>query len=198
MTSKPSKKREPTKVQKRLILVHGWEGSPEHGWFPWLKVEMEKRGWEVLAPAMPNTNEPKIYEWLPYLKQVAGEVDERTFMVGHSLGCITILRLLENIPEGQKIGGSVLVAGFDNPLKNKELGNFFEAPINWVKIKENCKKFVSIHSVDDPYVPIENSISYERNLSAKTLKLSGWRHFSGDEGTTSVPPVLEELLSISA
>ena len=76
--------------KKRLVIVQGWEGSQEEGWFPWLKAEMEKRGWEVSVPALPNSAEPEQARWLPYLQSVAGKVDKNTFMVGHSLGCLTI------------------------------------------------------------------------------------------------------------
>ncbi|OGY27082.1 MAG: hypothetical protein A2Z42_01770 [Candidatus Woykebacteria bacterium RBG_19FT_COMBO_43_10] len=183
--------------KKRLVIVHGWEGNPEEGWFPWLKTEMEKRGWEGSVPAMPNSAEPKQARWLSYLQTVVGKVDKNTFMVGHSLGCIIILRFLERLPEKQFLGGAILVAGFDNPLKYKELRNFFQETIAWDRIKKGCDKFVSIHSEDDPEVPIENSDNFRKNLGAKTIKVNGFRHFSGGDGVTSLPIVLQELLEIS-
>lgn len=185
------------KSKKRLIIVHGWKGSPEGGWLPWLKAEMEKADWQVQVPAMPNAAEPKLVEWLPFLKQIAGQVDGNTFMIGHSLGCITILRFLESLAKEEQIGGAILVAGFDNPLKYKELRNFFQEPINWRQIKTKCKRFVSIHSDDDPYVPIENSIKFKEYLAAKAIRVSGFRHFSGDDGIFSLPIVRQELLKIS-
>ena len=27
---------------KRVFIIHGWDGYPEEGWFPWLKEELEK------------------------------------------------------------------------------------------------------------------------------------------------------------
>jgi len=183
--------------KKRLVIVHGWEGSPEEGWFPWLKAEMEKRGWEVSVPALPNSAEPEQARWLPYLQMIVGKVDKNTFMVGHSLGCITILRFLERLPKEEFIGGAILVAGFDNPLKYKELKNFFQEVISWDRIKKNCKKFVTIHSEDDPEVPLENGLRFERNLRAKRIVVNGLKHFSGGDGVTSVPIILQELLEIS-
>jgi len=185
------------KANKRLIIVHGWEGSPQEGWFPWLKAEMEKRGWEVSVPALPNSAEPEQARWLPYLQMIVGKVDKNTFMVGHSLGCITILRFLERLPKEEFIGGAILVAGFDNPLKYKELKNFFQEVISWDRIKKNCKKFVTIHSEDDPEVPLENGLRFERNLRAKRIVVNGLKHFSGGDGVTSVPIILQELLEIS-
>ena len=32
---------------KRVFVVHGWDGHPAEGWFPWLKKELEKRGYLV-------------------------------------------------------------------------------------------------------------------------------------------------------
>lgn len=196
-SSKKHTKETKEKTKKKLIIVHGWEGYPGEGWFPWLKTEMENQGWEVQAPAMPNAKEPKVYEWLPYLAQVAGEVDENTFMVGHSLGCITIVKFLESLREKDSIGGAILVAGFDNPLKYKELQTFFEAPINWEKAKTKCKKFVSIHSEDDDAVPVDNSVRLKNYLDAEAIVVNGFRHFSGSDGVTSLPIVLQKLLEIS-
>lgn len=196
-SSKKPKEKEKEKAQKKLIIVHGWEGSPERDWLPWLKGEMERKGWEVLVPAMPNAAEPKVSEWVPSLAQASGKVDENTFMVGHSLGCITILRFLDNLPENASIGGAILVAGFDNALKHRELVSFFEAPINWEKAKRKCAKFVSIHSEDDSAVPVDNSVRLKNNLDAKKIVVNGYGHFAGDNGVTSLPLVLQELLDIS-
>jgi len=180
--------------KKRLIIVHGWEGRPEEGWFPWLTAEMERRGWSVQVPAMPNAVQPEQSRWVPYLSKIIGRVDGNTYIVGHSLGCIATLRFLEGLANNEKIGGAILVAGFDNPLKYKELKNFFRDPILWDKIKTKCKSFISIQSNDDPYVPVENGIRFKTNLGAKVITLSGLRHFSGRNGVTIVPPILEELL----
>ena len=28
---------------KRAFIIHGWDGYPAEGWFPWLKRELEKK-----------------------------------------------------------------------------------------------------------------------------------------------------------
>ncbi len=96
---------------KRVFIIHGWDGYPEEGWFPWLKKELEKNGFEVFVPAMPNPSEPKIEEWIPFLENIIDEPDEDTYLVGHSIGCQTIFRYLEQL-ENKKIGGAVCVAGW--------------------------------------------------------------------------------------
>ncbi len=99
-------------MSKRVFIIHGWDGYPEEGWFPWLKKELDKRGFIVQIPAMPDTSEPKIEVWIPFLSKLVGQADENTFFVGHSIGCQAIIRYLQTLPDGIKIGGAVFVAGW--------------------------------------------------------------------------------------
>ncbi|MBI2582787.1 alpha/beta hydrolase, partial [Candidatus Azambacteria bacterium] len=68
--------------EPRVFIIHGWEGYPEEGWFPWLKRELESRGFEVRVPAMPDTAKPKIEAWISYLAELVGKPDENTYFVG--------------------------------------------------------------------------------------------------------------------
>lgn len=198
MTSKNKSTNKKEEAKKKLILVHGLAGSPESDWLPWLKGEMESKGWDVVAPALPNADKPMVPEWVSTLHQAAGKVDKNIYIVGYSLGCIATLRYLDNLANGVHIGGAILVAGFDNPLNNKEMESFFYGPVNWEKAKRVCKKFVVLHSEDDPYVPADNGIRMKNKLNAKRLLVNGYRHFSGSHGIHTLPIVLQELLEISA
>ncbi|MEK7553404.1 MAG: alpha/beta hydrolase [Patescibacteria group bacterium] len=74
-------------MNKRIFIIHSWDGYPEEGWFPWLKQELTEKGFRVQIPAMPEPAEPKIEAWVSHLAKVVGDVDENTFFVGHSIGC---------------------------------------------------------------------------------------------------------------
>ncbi len=53
---------------KKVYVVHGWGGSPSsEGWFGWLKKELLKRNIKIYFLKMPNTNTPKINEWVKHL-----------------------------------------------------------------------------------------------------------------------------------
>ena len=93
------------KMKKRVIIVHGWDGHPQEAWFPWLESELEKRGFEVQIPSMPNPPKPKIDDWVKHLSKSAKSIDKDTVLVGHSIGCQTILRYLEGLPRDKKIRG---------------------------------------------------------------------------------------------
>src|SRR3990167_4022079 len=114
---------------KKVYIVHGWEGYPEEGWFPWLRDKLIQQGFEVVVPAMPNAGSPTLEKWLPYLVDLVKNPDTETYFVGHSLGCITILRFLESLPENSRIAGVVLVGGFGHDLEYQgykgELKSFF-------------------------------------------------------------------------
>lgn len=188
-------------MTKRAVLVHGWEGTPEGGWRPWLKTELENRGFEVLAPTMPETDTPTLEKWLPHLQEVAGQPDDQTYLVGHSLGCITILRYIEALAEGEQVGGTVLVAGFGHNLEyegyNSELISFFANPVDWKKIKGHCKKFVAIHSDDDPWVPVEHNELFKEKLGAEGIIEHDKIHYGDDDNVPEVPTVLASVLKIA-
>lgn len=182
---------------KQAFIIHGWEGYPEEGWRPWLKKELEQRGFEVLVPAMPDTVHPKMDAWVNHLAKIVSAPDEDCYFVGHSLGCITILRYLETLEESQKVGGAVLVAGFSDDLGEPELSSFFAKPIDWNKIKSVSPKFVVIHSTDDPSVPVRYADILEEKLNAQVILEEGKKHYSGDDGITELPAALESILKLS-
>ncbi len=179
---------------KRVFLVHGWTGSPEKGWFPWLKKELEKNNFSVVVELMPSPAVPHMNEWVEYLKKLVGTADEETFFVGHSLGCITILRYLETLPENEKTGGAVLVAGFTDDLGFKELSNYFTKPIDWKKINSRCKKFIAINSDNDKNVSLKHGYIFKEKIGAKLI-IEHKGHMADD--TLELKNLLNSILEIS-
>jgi len=181
---------------KRAIIVHGYQGEPMAGWRPWMKRGLEARGWKVSIPAMPNPNEPRLDGWVAAIGKEVGRADADCYLVGHSLGCIAILRYLEKCKG--KVGGALLVAGFVGGLGEgfEALENFFKKPVDWKSVKGACPKMVAIFSDNDPYVPLSQEKIVREKLGAKTIVLNGRGHFSSSEGVTELPEALEELLGM--
>jgi predicted alpha/beta hydrolase family esterase len=191
-------------MTKRVFLVHGWDGNPQNSWFPWLKKELESRDFSVQAPAMPDSEHPKIEPWVSKLSEVVGTPDEQTYFIGHSIGNQTIMRYLQTLPEGTKVGGFISVAGFFT-LPNLETQEeidiakpWLETPIGANKIKKMIDNIISIFSDNDPDVPLSDKELFREKLGAKIIVEHGKGHFSDDFGITELPVVLEELLRISA
>lgn len=181
---------------KRAFLIHGWQGVPDGSWRPWLKKELEKHGFEVFVPAMPDTNNPKMSAWIAHLANIAGAPDKDCYFVGHSLGCIAILRYLETLKENQKVGGVILVAGFTSNLGFKELESFFTKPIEWEKIKSHCSKFVAIHSDNDYYVSLHYADLFKENLEAEVIVQHNMGHFTNEDDILELPIALNSILKI--
>ena len=80
---------------KTVYILHGWGFDSNMPWIKWLEAELKEKGFEVHAFDMPNTKEPKIEDWVGYLEENIKNIDEKTFFVGHSIGCQTIMRFLE-------------------------------------------------------------------------------------------------------
>src|SRR3990167_1450728 len=95
---------------KRVYLIHGWEATSKSDFFPWLKYELEKKNIWSYFPDMPNTDEPKIEEWIGFLKKNIKELDEDTIFIGHSIGAQGVLRFLETLPDKTNVKRVILVA----------------------------------------------------------------------------------------
>ncbi len=93
--------------QYNYVILHGYTGRNDKNFIPWLKHELEQRGAKVQAPQLPNTDNPTEVEQVQYvLDNVA--FDENTVLVGHSLGGLVAMRVLEQLPH--KIHHLMLVA----------------------------------------------------------------------------------------
>ena len=189
---------------KKVVIVHCWDGHPKYCWYPQTKKALEEKRFKVVVPKMPDTHSPKLSSWLPQLQRTAGRPDENLLLVGHSVGCITILKYLEELKENEKIGGVVLVAGFTEDLGvgYEKLKNFFERSIDFEKIKTKSKYFVAIHSDDDPFVPVKHGDVFKEKLGAKLIIKQNMGHFSGPvdhtKSITSLPDVIEEILRMTS
>lgn len=192
-------------MQKRVFIVHGWDGYPEEGIFPWLKKELQKKDFAVFIPSMPNPLKPVMESWVQFLKEQIGTPDEDTILFGHSIGAQTILRYLESLGDGEKIGGAVFLAGWihltDEAYEVEEdleiAKPWLAALIGWDKIKARAKKFICIFSDDDPLVPISDAKIFESKLGAKIIMEYGKEHFSGSTGIKELPSALKAVLEIA-
>lgn len=190
-------------MHKRVVIVHGWDGYPEEGWFPWLQNELEAKGFKVVVPTMPEPAAPDIGKWVSYLANIVGEVDENTYFIGHSIGCQAILRYLETI-HGKKIGGAVFVAGWFilSDLETEEekiIGKpWVETQMDFDKIKAITTNFVAIFSEDDPVVPFEeNKKLFEDKIGAKIIIDNNKGHFSASDNINSLPSALQAVLELT-
>ncbi|MBI2047250.1 alpha/beta hydrolase [Candidatus Pacearchaeota archaeon] len=186
---------------KKVYLIHGWGGSSRsEGWFSDLKQQLSEKGINVKAFDMPNTNTPRIEKWVGFLqsKIKTKDIGEETYFVGHSIGCQTILRFLEFLPNKIKVGGCVFVAGwfnltdeaYETEEDRKIAKPWLEMPINFDKVKSHTKNFLAIFSDDDPLIPLSDADLFKEKLNARILVKKKQGHFNE---ASEIPEILEFL-----
>lgn len=193
-------------MKKRVVVVHGKGSSPTDGWFPWLKHELESRGFEVLVPSMPDAYHPDRDFWVGTLTELLGTAHAETYFVGHSMGCQAILRYLESLPEGSHVGGAVFVGGFFEHISGERNGvpireyyaSWFRDALDAPKIRARLSKSVAVFSDNDPYIELANQEDYRNKLGSEIIIEHNKGHFRGTgDNIKDIPVVLEKILEIS-
>lgn len=180
---------------KRIFIVHGWAGGPSGDWIGWAKQQFEAKGFEVVAPEMPDTLHPNIEVWVSCLRDLVGEPDTDTYFVGHSIGCQTILRYLETV--GTQVGGAVFVAGWFG-LENLESPEVEELAKPWLTTQINLEKVravlptsVLLISSNDDYGAYELNVKKFTELGSNIVVLQDAGHITASDGYTELPQLIE-------
>ncbi len=184
---------------RRAFIVHGWQGHPKQGWYPWLGNLLETRGFEVTIPAMPNTKDPKPNEWIAALVELVGEPDADTYLIGHSMGANVIMKYL-GLKLRCKIGGAVLVAPWPSfSAKDRKYGKEMGARwlhdgYEWQNILDNAEHITAIFSTNDPYVNYRDSEIFEKELRCKIIIEEGKSHMHEHKGVMELPSAYEAVV----
>ena len=179
---------------ERLFIIHGYTAGPHHHWFDWLRARAEDAGLQVIVPALPDSCNPQDKAWQAALSECVGEVDNHTWFVGHSLGCITTLRYLNQQPAGKNAAGVIMIAGFSQPLATlPELDEFMSEALVAHRLVQQVPHRAVIASLDDDVVAPALSLSLSQQLNAPFYALPNHGHFLARHGITQLPLVMQLL-----
>jgi len=195
-------------VPDRAFIIHGYQGYPGEAWQPWLKGELERKGYEVALPEMPHPDRPTIPDWVGFIAHLVGKPDGRTVMIGHSLGAQAVLHYLESLgAAGQSVGRTVLIAssfpgGLSPEAADERTGGdpalrpWLATGVDPDKVRRAAGRCVVILSDNDPYIPFEEAkASFQANLGARIVVEAGGGHFNEDDKITELPAALAAVLS---
>jgi predicted alpha/beta hydrolase family esterase len=178
---------------KKALILHGTKGYPAQNWFIWLKNELENKGYKVWLPQLPQADFPNITRYNKFISEnKPWDLDDETILIGHSSGAVEILGLLNETDT--KVGICILVGVFKDDLDWENLKGLFEKPFDFEKIKNQAKKFIFIHSDDDPYCPLDHARFLVEKLNGQLVIMPGFKHFSistGGERFKQFPEILE-------
>lgn len=177
---------------KNALILHGTDANSSANWFPWLKNELEERGYQVWVPDLPHAEKPNIERYNDFLlANKEWEFTEESIIIGHSSGAVAILGLLQALPENIVVNKCFLVGSFKDDLGWESLKELFLKPFDFEKIKKQAKEFIFIHSDNDPYCPLEHAKYLAGTVGGKLILIPGAGHFSG--ASVTVPDILREL-----
>ncbi len=186
-------------MKNYVFIFHGTEGYPEENWFPWMKEKLEAKGCEVIIPQFPTLPivPAKISEWFEVLKKHEKYINEDTIIIGHSLGGVFALRVLEKLKHPIR---AVFLTGTPigiKPLFNYDRDSSFTGfNFNWAKIKNNAKYFEVFHSNDDPFVSLGNGKQLAKELGVKLTFIPNAGHFNKKAGYLSFPDLLNKIETV--
>lgn len=186
-------------MKTNVFIFHGTEGYPEENWFPWLKQELEQKDCSVFVPQFPTPPivPAKIAEWFDVLKNYEKSIDENTILIGHSLGGIFTLRILEKLERPVKAAFFVGTPIGVRPIANYDRDNSFSGfDFDWEAIKKKAQHFVVFQSDTDPYVGLENGKELANNLSVELSFVPNAGHFNKKAGYTKFEVLRDKILQI--
>jgi len=182
-----------------IFIFHGTEGYPEENWFPWLKKELGAKGGQIFVPQFPTPPvvPAKIAEWFDVLKDYEQYLNEETILIGHSLGGVFALRILEKLKHPVK---AVFLTGTPigvRPILNYERDNSFSGfSFNWPIIKANAKYFAVFQSDNDPFVSLGNGQALAYNLGVELSFIPNAGHFNKKAGCLKFEELLDKVINI--
>lgn len=184
-----------SKEKPNFVLVHGYGGSPRRGFFPWLKGELEKRGYRVQTPLLPHTDKSKVNEqddMLALWRQT--KFDENTVLLGHSLGSVVAMKAVEKLK--QPIRRLILVGGFLKPRfgdRPRPFEKTFSWKFDFSKIKRRAADIRILHDQNDEIVPLARAKELALALGVEPILFAAeGMHACGRRE----PAVLENCLDI--
>lgn len=178
----------------RIVVVPGLGADPDCHWFPWLSGQARGRGAAVEVVSLPDPLSPRRRDWEAATASALGRPDERTWLVGHSLGCITALRVLDGAAGPWRLGGLLLVAGFSGLLPNLPgLDGYLAEQAPTDRVRDRIDRRVVFSSDDDPVVPVTATADLAIDLDARLVVLSGRGHFTQETGVRELPEALAEI-----
>src|SRR3989344_2424087 len=173
-----------TGERPNFVLLHGYKGSADRDFFPWLTKELEIKGYSVYTPLLPSPVKPNITEQVRFLIENY-KFNEDTIIITHSLGGVDALKLLPNL--NVKVKKLIMVAPplrleFLDGNKRPALAKPTDWTFNFKAVREHVQDIVVIQDVGDRVVPQSHPEEIANALGARLNKVVAPRpHFNCSE-----------------
>ncbi|GAA1969677.1 RBBP9/YdeN family alpha/beta hydrolase [Kitasatospora viridis] len=165
-----------------VIVSHAITTTPDDLWYPHLKADLTADGRQVLVPALPDPNSPQPAAWAAGITGLTAAVEPaETVLVGHSLGGVNLLRVLQQHDTERRgaFAGVVLVATMAHEVGYDPLKEFFDGDFDWQRIRAAAGRVRILVAADDPVLvpePFEHVRTFVTELGATAVVLPEGGH----------------------
>ncbi|OHT15487.1 hypothetical protein TRFO_02792 [Tritrichomonas foetus] len=171
----------------RVIMLHGYKGTPDNGWFSTIQRQLNQHGINFTSPSLPDPANPNYDNWKKSILELLLQDNENDFLiVAHSLACFAILKIfdeIDNIILLKKIKHVILVAPVVSYMEKFSV--FTNYQFQWNNLQHIFATFDIFYSIDDTYVPeIDMKRFIERFPDKKKINYhekSTYGHFMQDD-----------------
>lgn len=163
------------KKNKRVLILHGLNGSSYPHWQAHLAMDLIKEDFVVSFPELPNKNSPNLEAWKEFLK-VELEHFKPDIVVCHSLANILWFHICDELDIN--LDKLMLVA----PVRNEVLEDaksFFPYPES-KNLK--AKEIIMAASTNDPYMSLEEAIALQSKLNIGMKIMEDAGHINAASG----------------
>lgn len=180
-----------------VFIFHGTGGNPKGNWFPWLKSELETLDCHVTVPRFPTPQGQSLEAWLEVLNNYKRQINEDTAFIGHSLGGLFLLRLLERLSHPAAAAFFVAAPVGVKPILYYDTNEKFSGfKFDWEEIKNKAMHFFVYHSDNDPYVSLGNGKELAKNLGVPLTFIPNAGHLNAESGYTRFDRLLMDVKKI--
>jgi predicted alpha/beta hydrolase family esterase len=180
-------------MNKPTIVIIPGNGGPH---YPndrscvWLRDELTRTGYRVVAHDLPDPEGAHMNIWLPYIETEMVR-DENTIIVGFSSGAVATLRYLES----HKLRGAIVLGCNYTDLGDEaeRAAGWYDAPWQWDTIKKNAGWIEQFHSLDDPYIPVSEPRFIHEHIGSVYHEYADRGHFMEEHSPLNVtfPEIIE-------
>ncbi len=184
-------------MKENIFIFHGTAGSPEGNWFPWLKEKLNEKDCNVIVPRFPTPEGQSLESWMEILNQYKELINKDTIFVGHSLGGMFLLKVLEQLKDPVHAAFFVSAPVGVRPIKYYDSDYAFtHFQFNWPSIINKSKNFTVYHSDNDPYVSLGNGEGLAKELGVSLTFIPNAGHINAESGWTKFEKLLEDIEKI--
>ncbi|QBD77663.1 alpha/beta fold hydrolase [Ktedonosporobacter rubrisoli] len=181
-------------MSKQILFIHG--SGNQHDPFGSGKLVAFLRqqlgsDYQVLAPDMPDADNPRYLPWRDQIEQELGKLDTDALVIGHSVGGSILLKYLAEGTYQKPIAGLFLVSAPYWERQGWQLE--YAVPEDFAAHLPTIRHLFLYHSRDDEEVPFSSLGRYQEQLPQATVRVIDGKEHSFTEGLPLLAQDIKQL-----